>query len=128
MIEKLSPDTVAKPVSAYAHAAVIPAGARTLHISGQLGRAPDGRLGDGAAEQLDLAFRNILAIVAAAGMSPMDLAKISVFLTDKSQIADFREARDRLLPKVACASTMIIVNALATPQFLVEIEAIAAVV
>ena len=48
MIEKLVPPTMAKPASAYAHGAVIPAGARTLHVSGQLrqsaGRAVDGGL------------------------------------------------------------------------------------
>ena len=59
-------------------------------------------------------------------MTAMDLAKITAFLTNTDQIPAFRETRDRLLPGVACASSMVIVSALAAPPFLVEIEAVAA--
>ena len=62
-MELFNPDGVAPPRAAYTHAAFVPAGTDMLFISGQVGVRPDGTFGDGFAEQAELAFRNLVAVL-----------------------------------------------------------------
>ncbi|UCH73218.1 MAG: RidA family protein [Rhodospirillales bacterium] len=126
MLKTLIPGTIAPPFSAYSHAVEIPAGARLLYISGQLGITPDGTVPDDFAGQADQAFRNVVAILEAAGMRPSDLVRVNTFLTDSADIPGYRAIRDRHLGGHEAASTMIVVSALAQPQFRIEVEAVAA--
>lgn len=126
MLKTLKPDTVAPPFSAYSHAVEVPAGARMLYVSGQLGVSPDGTVADDFAAQADQAFRNVLAILEAAGMAAHDLVRVNTFLTDADTIAAYRNIRDRYLAGHRAASTMIVISALAQPKFRIEVEAVAA--
>ena len=75
-----SPDLPA-PVG-YAHA-VIAAPGRTVHLGGQTAQAPDGTIfGSTIVEQFDLAARNLVAALHAAGGQPDDLVSLQVFVTD----------------------------------------------
>jgi enamine deaminase RidA (YjgF/YER057c/UK114 family) len=126
MVKHHNPPTVAPPFSRYSHGVEVPAGARWLHISGQIGVKPDGTLADGAEAQMEQAWRNIFAILEAAGMTRHDLVKTTVFLTVHADTALARGVRDRMLAGATPASTLIFVAGLARPDFLIEIEAIAA--
>jgi len=88
--------------------------------------APDGTTPPGIAEQAENCWRNIQAILADGGMTMADVVKISVFLTRESDIPAYREARDRAIGESRPASTLLIISRLASPNFLIEIEAIAA--
>lgn len=59
-------------------------------------------------------------------MGPQDLVKVTVLLTRAEDIPVAREIRQRMLQGAEPASTLMIVAGLASPQFLAEIEAIAA--
>ncbi len=122
----LNPETVAPPLSRYSHAVEVPEGVRTLHVSGQVGVAPDGKLAEGAEAQLEQAWRNLLAILAAAGMGQEHIVKVTAFLTPGVDIGTYRTVRDRMLGGAAPASTLLVVAGLASPAYLCEIEAIAA--
>ena len=126
MLAKHNPNTIAAAFSNYSLAVEAPAQARWLHISGQIGVAPDGALAQGPEAQMETAFRNLLAILNAAGMGPHDLVKVTVFLTRREDIGLYREVRDRMLAGATPASTLLVVAALADPGWLVEIEAVAA--
>ena len=126
MIKHHTPPTVAPPFSSYSHGVEAAASARWLHISGQIGVRPDGTLADGAEAQLEQAWRNIIAILEAAGMTRRDLVKTTVFLTVHADTALARRVRERMLEGATPASTTIFVAGLAQPDFLIEIEAIAA--
>lgn len=121
-----NPATVAPPVGSYSHAIETPANARWLTISGQVGIAPDGKVGVTAAEQAELIWQNILAILAAAGMGASDLVKVTTYLTRKEDIAASRAARAKALGNHRPASTLVVIAALAAPEYLIEIEAQAA--
>jgi enamine deaminase RidA (YjgF/YER057c/UK114 family) len=77
--------------------------------------------------QLEQAFANLFAVLAAAGMSRKDLVKLTVLLTAADQVGLYRVVRDRCLDGALVASTLLIVAGLASPDFLVEVEAVAAV-
>ena len=59
-------------------------------------------------------------------MGPQDLIKVTAYLTRHEDIGLFREVRDALLDGAQPASTLVIVAGLAHPDWLVEIEAVAA--
>ncbi|MGF1610228.1 MAG: RidA family protein [Kiloniellales bacterium] len=126
MLKQRNPDGVPPPFSAYSLAIEAPAEARWLHISGQVGVAADGRLAAGARGQMEQCWRNILTILADAKMRPADLVKVTAYLTRSEDIGLYRELRDALLKGAKPASTLVVVAGLAHPDWLVEIEAVAA--
>ncbi len=126
MLSKHNPNTIAAAFSSYSLGVEAPAQARWLHVSGQVGVAPDGALAEGPEAQMETAFRNLLAILNSAGMGPHDLVKVTVFLTRPEDVGLYRQVRDRMLAGATPASTLLVVAALADPDWLVEIEAVAA--
>src|SRR5215470_16029951 len=127
MMNKIhNPAEIAPPVGAYSHAIEVPAGARMLHISGQVGITPDGKVAAGIEAQTEAALRNILGILKAAGMGLEDVVKLTTFLVNANDIAKVRAARIRVLGSHRPASTLVIISRLAAPEYLIEIEATAA--
>jgi 2-iminobutanoate/2-iminopropanoate deaminase len=120
------PAGVAPPVGAYSHAIEVAAGARTLYISGQVGIRPDGRTASGFEAQAEAAWNNLLRILDAADMEAADLVKVTTFLVDPGDIPTLRAVRQRLVGNHRPASTLVVVSRLASPEYLVEIEATAA--
>ena len=127
MNQMSNPKSVAKPLGAYSHAVKVPAGADWLVISGQVGIDAKGKLQNGIRKQAEQAFRNILACLKENGMAKKDLVKFTVFLTDSRLIADYRAARKKVIGDGALpASTLLIVEGLAHPDMVIEVEAMAA--
>jgi enamine deaminase RidA (YjgF/YER057c/UK114 family) len=70
------------PPSGYSHA-VIAAPGRTVHLGGQTAQGPDGSIqGVTIVEQFDLAARNLIAALRAAGGEPDDLVALQIFVTN----------------------------------------------
>lgn len=126
MHKLLNPPTAPKPFSKYSQGVEVAPGKRWLHIAGQVGVAPDGTLAPTVEGQHEQCWKNIRAILAAAGMGPQDLVKVTIFVTTPDQTAISRQVRDRNLEGAEPASTLLVVAGLATPELKVEIEAIAA--
>jgi enamine deaminase RidA (YjgF/YER057c/UK114 family) len=126
MTKIYNPDGVSPPVAAYSHAAVVPGGTELLIIAGQVGVDADGNLGDGIAEQAERACRNIATILAAEGLKPADIVRLQVFLTDRADREAAGQARAKVFGDAKPPSTLLVVAGLATPEFLIEVEAMAA--
>ncbi len=121
-----NPPTVVKPQSAYHQAVEVAPNARWLYVSGQLGITSDGKLREGTAAQAEQAWANILNLLAAAGMGPEDLVKVTTFIIDPKDVGAVRAAREKALGGVRPASTLLVIQALASPEYRIEIEATAA--
>jgi enamine deaminase RidA (YjgF/YER057c/UK114 family) len=121
-IRRNNPTTVRAPTG-YTHAIEIRQPERWLIISGQVGMAPDGTIPDSDSGQVAQAFANLGAVLEANGMTPANIVKLTVFLTDRSLLATFRAARDALVGGHIPASTLLFVAGLADPRFVVEVEA-----
>jgi enamine deaminase RidA (YjgF/YER057c/UK114 family) len=123
-----NPAGVAAPIGSYSHVARIDLGAATLlFVSGQVALGPDGQLvgrGDPAA-QADQVFANIQAALEAHGAALRDIVKLTTYLTDIAYRAPVAEVRARVMGDARPTSTLVAVSALATPDYLVEIEAVA---
>ena len=122
-MQRINPDTVAKPASNYAHGIVHRSGGDRLVISGQVGVRPDGSMADGVEAQAEQAWHNILNVVAAAGFAREDLIRVTTYVTVPGQVAVCRAVRDRVLEGHSCANTYLEIAGLAAPGWLVEIEA-----
>lgn len=122
-----NPDGVRVPGGAYTHTVEVPANARWLVISGQVGITPDGKILEGAEAQTEQCYKNLLACLKAHGMGKEDIVKFTVYLTDSRFIPGYRAARERMIGNdCKPTSTLVIVDGLAAPEMLVEIEAWAA--
>jgi 2-iminobutanoate/2-iminopropanoate deaminase len=122
----LNPSTVRAPAGLYSHAVETPANARWLHCAGQIGIAPDGSIPEDFAAQAEQAWRNIRAILAAADMAIENIVRVNHYLTRPSDLGTYREMMGPLLGDARPASTLLVVQALARPSFLIEVEVIAA--
>ena len=122
----LNPKNVHKP-GVYTHTVKVPANAEWLVISGQVGIDAKGRLAAGVRKQSEQVFRNILACLRANGMGKKDLVKTTVYLTDSRFVEDYRAGRRKVVgDETKPTSTLVIVDGLAGPDMLVEVEAWAA--
>jgi enamine deaminase RidA (YjgF/YER057c/UK114 family) len=114
---------VRAPASRYSHACLIEGPGKRLVLSGQIGLAPDGSLPPTPEGQITQALANLRTLLAAHGMGPRDVVKVTVFLTDAALIGPWRALRDAAFEDHAPTSTLLIVAGLADPRFLVEVEA-----
>lgn len=127
MNEFLNPKTVHKPVGAYSHSVKVPKDAEWLVIAGQVGVDAKGKLQPTFQKQAEQAFRNVVACLRANGMNKSHLVRMQVFLTDPRHIDAYRVARKKVIGDEALpASTLLIVDGLASPDILFEVEAMAA--
>lgn len=127
MTSFLNPPGIAPPFSNYHHTALTPAGSEWLMISGQVGVTPDGVMAEGVEAQAIQAFRNILGCLDAHGMGPENLVKLTSYLVNAEDVGALRTARIAVLgEKVQPTSTLAVISALASPDWLVEVEAVAA--
>ncbi len=130
MLTAFNPPAIAAPASRYSHCVEVTGASRWLYISGQVGVAPDGTVREGMAAQLDQCFANIDAALLAARMSKENLVKITVYVTvgGADSLNAYRTRRDHWIDSTghAPAGTYVVVSELASPKFVVEVEAIAA--
>jgi enamine deaminase RidA (YjgF/YER057c/UK114 family) len=87
---------------------------------------PDGTVASGIEEQLECCWQNILAILAASNMSAGDIVKVNTYVTRPEHMRIHPKIRLKFLGDARPAATGVCVSALATPEFLCEIEVVAA--
>jgi len=75
---------------------------------------------------MELAWDNLFAVLADAGMAVTDLVKVDGFITRPDLVPLYRTVRERRLAGHATASTLVVAAGLAVPSLLVEIQAVAA--
>jgi enamine deaminase RidA (YjgF/YER057c/UK114 family) len=126
MLRRLTAATICPPLANYSHAVEVPPNAGWLYVSGQLGITPHGTVPGSCAEQAEACFANLLAILAEARMGAGDLVRLTTYLTDAGDRAAYMAVRDRHVTQPPPASTLLVVRALARPEFKIEIEATAA--
>jgi reactive intermediate/imine deaminase len=125
----LNPDAVATPLKPYYSNAVRSEAGPLLWISGQVALDRDGRLvgkGDLRAQAVQV-LENIKGILAGSGATMDDIVKVTVYVTDIRAFSDIADIRSRYFPEDGPASVICEVSALAWPDFMIEIEAVAVV-
>ena len=126
MHKPLSPTTIHPPFSAYSNGVEVPAGQRFVFCSGQLGITKGGDIPATAGEQTELAFDNVAAILADAGLGLEHVVRINAFVTGREHLRPYMDVRNARFTHPLPASTLMIVAGFARPEFFVEIEVVAA--
>ncbi|HKC45922.1 MAG TPA: RidA family protein [Burkholderiales bacterium] len=121
-----NPSTIADPAGTYSHGIEVPPNARWLYIAGQVGMRKDGTVPPTVEEQTEIAWQNIVAILADAGMQVTDLVKITQFLVSLDDFQKYAATRSKFLGIHRPASTGLVVKSLVRANWLVEVEAVAA--
>ncbi len=82
----------------------------------------------GVEEQAALCLSHIGAVLAEAGLGPGNVLRLNAYVTDREHMTGYMAARDAWLKGTGHrpASTLMIVSGFTRPEFLVEVEAIAA--
>jgi len=113
------------PTNGYSQVVVVNDGrTKTLYVSGQIGD------GETLAQQMESALANMEQELQAAGATMKDVVKMNTYIVDYTpeDLDVFRGVRQRLMGNENMpASTLVGVTALALPQWLIEIEAVAVV-
>ncbi len=109
----------------YAHGVETRAGARMLHISGQVGQPPEGQLPPDFRGQCTQALQNVFSVLSAANMTPKDIVKMCFYLVRREDMGPLVEVRKELLDGVRPAITTLFVAGLVSPDWLVEVDVVA---
>lgn len=121
----INPSSVAPPAGPYSQAISVSGEGTWLHIAGQIGVDASGQLASGFEAQARQAWSNLVAILTAEGMDASNLVKVTTYLVNQTDVARLGPVRGAFLGEARPASTMVIVHALAKPEWLFEVEAIA---
>ena len=124
--EAHNPAAIIKPASRYAQGVSVDGASRWLLVSGQVGVSPEGEVGADTRAQTRRCFQNIEGVLQDAGMGIHNLVKITAYITSADDVSIYREERDLAMDGHECASTLLVIDALASPHWKVEIEAVAA--
>ena len=111
----------------YAQAVKVTGAETILYLSGQVAYDDKGGVahpGDFKA-QARAALQAVRAQVEAGGGTMANIVKVNTYVTDIRHRADYAAIREEFFGKKMPASTMVAVAALAQPEFLIEIEAVA---
>ena len=124
-----NPSTVSRPLKNYYSNAVRSEAGPLLWISGQVAIDKAGKLvGEGdLRKQAVQVLENIRAILSESGAAMSDIVKVTVYVTDIRAFNDIADIREKYFPEDGPASVICEVSALAWPEFMIEIEAVAVV-
>ena len=88
--------------------------------------AQAGVVPESAEAQARLCFRAIIAILGEAGMTMADVVRINAYVSAAEYLGGYMKVRDEFVSNPPPASTLMIVQGFARPEFKIEIEAVAA--
>jgi reactive intermediate/imine deaminase len=123
----LSSSQLGRPLGVYSQATKAPASGHLIFVSGLVARAADGTTvgrGDIRA-QTRFILESLKTILAEGGASLADVTKVTVFIRDMADFDAIHEVRREYFPQDPPASSMVQVTSLVSPDYLIEIEAIA---
>jgi len=125
--QQIRTERAPQPTAHFSQAIAIEAKGKLVFVSGMTARRPDGSIaGIGDIEgQTRQVCENIKAALEAAGAQMSDVCRIDVHLRNIGDRERFNKVRREFWPDAPPASTLVEVSKLASPEYLVEITAIA---
>jgi enamine deaminase RidA (YjgF/YER057c/UK114 family) len=117
---------VARQIGAYSDAIEVKPGLRWLLTSGTPGLATNGDLPADITGQAELAWAHIGRMLAQANMTVADIVKATTYLTRAQDMPPYAKVRTRVLGDARPAFMLLVVPQLVRPEFLLEVEVVAA--
>lgn len=126
MVRRYDVNGVRSPAGRFSHVGEIGPNARLFYLAGQTGTDPQGVIPPDFEAQAELVYRNIATVLKECGLGMENLAKITVYLIKPEHLDAWRAIQKKAFGEVVPASTLLFVSRLARPEFLIEVEAVAA--
>jgi len=128
-ITRTNPKTISKPFSNYAHVVTDEGAKKLVFCAGQVAADPDGKVlpPDNFEAQTKMVMKNLKNALAAGGAKLSDVTKVTIYICNPHDVPKARGILYEYFGKHPPGSTLCILRGLANPNFLLEIEAIAAV-
>jgi enamine deaminase RidA (YjgF/YER057c/UK114 family) len=117
---------IASQIGAYSDALEVAPHLRWLVTSGTPGLSAAGELPEDISGQAEIAWEHIVRMLGRANMQVSDIVKVTQYLIRPEDIAAYAKVRARFLGDVRPASMLLVVSQLVWPNFLLEVEIIAA--
>jgi 2-iminobutanoate/2-iminopropanoate deaminase len=117
---------VASQIGAYSDSIEAAPNLRWLITSGTPGLSTTGELPAEITGQAELAWEHIVSMLNQSGMTVSDIVKVTQYLTRPEDIPAYAKVRARFLGQSRPASMLLVIPQLVRPEFLVEVEVIAA--
>jgi len=122
-----NPTTIAQPLlPSYSNGIEVPRNARWLYSAGMVGIDKDAKPMVGMAAQAEAIWVSLIEILKSADMSVNDIVKMVAYVVHGQDMRAYGGIRTKYLGSHRPASTMITVPALLSPDFLIEVEIVAA--
>jgi 2-iminobutanoate/2-iminopropanoate deaminase len=122
-----STNIVRNPTGGYTQRSVeIPPGSRILFISGQTATDAEGFTPPDAETQADIVYAKVEQTLKDAGMDWSDVVETNLYMINPADIGAIVKAGQKYNPGGTQAGTLVYVKALALPEVLIELEAVAA--
>jgi len=124
---EIQSDRIRQPSGHFSHAIAIEAKGKLVFISGMTSRRADGTIaGVGDIEaQTRQVCENLKAAVEAAGGTMDDICRVDVYVRNMEHFDKIHKVRREYFKAPAPASTMVEVTKMTSPDYLIEISAIA---
>ena len=127
----INPEALGSP-RGYSNGVLAPAGGRLLFVAGQIAWGKEQRIVSADfVEQFHQALENVLAVVSEAGGTPTSVARLVIYVTDKTEYmartAEIGERWRALMGRHFPAMALVEVKSLLEPDAKVEIEGIAVI-
>ena len=128
-IKRINPKTISKPFTNYAHVVTAEGAKKLVFCAGQVAADVDGEVlpPDDFGAQAKMVMQNLKNALAAGGAKLSDVTKVTIYICNPHDVPKARGILFDYFGKHPPGSTLCILRGLANPNFLLEIEAIAAV-
>lgn len=128
-ITRINPKTISKPFSSYSHVVTAEDAKKLVFCAGQVAADVDGKVlpPDDFDAQAKMVMKNLKSALAAGGAKLADVTKVTIYICNPHDVAKARNILNDYFSENPPGSTLCILRGLAHPDFLLEIEAIAAV-
>ena len=117
---------IAAQIGAYSDAVEVKPNLRWLLTSGTPGLSQAGDLPEDISGQSELAWEHVIRMLDQASMTVSDIVKVTQYLTRAEDVRAYGNVRGRFLGDARPASMLLVIDELVRPDFLVEIEIVAA--
>ena len=128
-ITRTNPDGISKPFANYSHVVTAVGAQKLVFCAGQVAADAAGNVlpPDDFDAQAKMVMENLTKALAAGGAKISDVTKITIYICNPRDVQKARGILQTYFSDHPPGSTLCVLRGLANPNFLVEIEAIAAV-
>ena len=128
-LSRINPEGVHKPFAGYSHVVTAEGAQKLVFCAGQVPADPDGKVlpPDDFEAQTKMVMRNLTRALAAGGAKLSDVTKVTIYICNQHDVPKARGILETYFDGNPPGSTLCVLRGLANPNFLLEIEAIAAV-